>query len=371
MRFANRIKAFLTIRALAVVGMTAIIALASSAQAARIRDVARLKNEQPNELQAMGLVIGLKGTGDGGENPAARMMLKELLKKFDSPVALEKELKNANNVAIVNVSVAIPAQGAHAGDKLDVKVTSLGSAKSIKGGRLFITPLIAPNAAQKIVLGWASGEVKLDDENQPTSGTIIKGGVLIEDILPEEIKDRFTLVLRREAANAETASAMADQINEDVSPQTGGRPVAFAVDGTSVNVMIPKAEQANPTAFVARIRSLPLPTIPGPAKVTINTKTKTIIFTEEVELAPTMISHGGLTITVAAPKEGVAGSAGAATPAGGQVPFVALDPHKYGAPKLKDLETAFNLLKVGPDDRIAIVRQLHEANVLKCELVIE
>jgi flagellar P-ring protein precursor FlgI len=153
--------------------------IVTPAFAVRIRDVARLKNEVPNEIVGMGLVLGLKGTGDGGDYLPAMDMLMAMMKRFDNPVTLEKELKNANNVAIVTLRVTVPPQGAHAGDRLDVKVMSAGAAKSLKGGQLFISPLIAPRTDIKIVLGSASGECTLDDEKNPTTATIHGGAVLI------------------------------------------------------------------------------------------------------------------------------------------------------------------------------------------------
>ena len=226
--------------------------------------------------------------------------------------------------------------------------------------------MLAPDPNRRLILAHASGDVIVRDESEQKRGLIRNGGVLDADILPEEIGDSFTLALRPNAASMETASAIADQINEDVSPQTNGKPVAKALDGTTVDVQIPRAEQTNKTAFIARIRSLPLPNMPEPARVVINRKTKTIIFTEEVELAPTMISHGGLTITVTAPGQDP-------NPPGTQVPFVVLNTRKTGTngsgmAKLRDLEAAFNLLKVSPDDRIAIVELLYATNVLKCTL---
>ena len=87
-------------------------ALAKPARRARIRDVARLKNDQPNELIGMGLVVGLSGTGDGGNYLPAMRPLREMMKHFDNPVVdIDKELKNANNVAIVTLSMQIPPQG--------------------------------------------------------------------------------------------------------------------------------------------------------------------------------------------------------------------------------------------------------------------
>ena len=327
----------------------------------RIRDAVRLKNEVPNELVGMGLVVGLPGTGDGDEFLPAMRPLKEMMKRLDDPVQLDKELKNAKNVAIVSLSMPVPAQGVHAGERLDVKVSAI-AAKSLKGGRLFIVPMYAPRADVKMILGSASGDLVLDDEKNPAKATIREGGVLIEDVLPEEIRDStFTLVLHPQLASRELATAIADQINEDVAPQTSSRTVAFATDATSVQVTIPAAERSNPTPFIARLLTLPLPTLPEPAKVTINLKDKLITFSDEVEVAPTMICQGNLTITIGAP----------AAASGGTKAFVVIDPHGTGNAKLKDLQNAFNLLKVSPDDRIAIVRGLAKANALKAELVIE
>lgn len=330
------------------------------AYALRIRDAVRMENEVPNELIGMGIVVGLKGTGDGGDFMPTMRPLKEMMKRFDDPVALEKELKNANNVAMVTLSMPIPAQGVHAGERLDVKVSAL-AAKSLKGGRLFIVPMIAPRNDVKMILASASGDLTLDDESHPTEATITSGGVMIEDVLPDPVKgNSFTLILHPKSASREMATAIADQINEDASAQTGGKAIAVAVDATSVDVAIPQAEQANPTPFIARVMTLPLPTLPDPARVTIDMKSKTIVFSDEVEVAPTMISQGSLTITVGQP----------VNPPGTRVPFVAIDPHGTGNAKLRDLQNAFNLLKVSADDRIAIVKELYRANALKAELVI-
>jgi len=287
--------------------------------------------------------------------------LGEMMKSFGDPKAIEKELKNAKNVAIVSVSMPVPPQGAHSGERLDLKVSAV-AAKSLKGGRLFLIPMLAPIADKKVILGWGSGDVTLDDDKHPTEGTIRNGGVLTEDILSEEIKGgTFTLVIHPKMASRELATAIADQINEDASPQTGGRPIAVAVDATSIEVTIPAAERANPTPFIARELTLPLPTLPDPARVTVDMKSKTIVFSDEVEVAPTLISQGNLTITVGQPN----------SPAGSRVPFVTIDPKGSSNAKLRDLQNAFNVLKVSADDRIAIVKQLYKSNALKAELIIE
>jgi flagellar P-ring protein FlgI len=347
---------------LSVLALALAALLTAPAQAQRIRDVARLKNDAPSELIGMGLVVGLKGTGDGGDYMATIRRLKSAMAKFGDSVTLEKELKNASNVALVQLKVAIPPQGVHSGEKLDIIVSSIGAAKSLKGGQLFLAPLLFPQIDRKLVLAMGSGECMLDDESHPTTARINGGAVLIEDVLSEEIKGgKFTLVLHPNTANAETATAIADQINEDVSAQTGGKPAAVAVDATSVDVTIPAAEMKNVTAFMARIRSLPLPNIPDPAKVIINTKSKDIIFGEEVELSPTIICCKSMTIDISGTPAPIPGAPGTA----------ATDSRVAGNAKLKDLVEAFRLYKVSPDDRIAIVKQLHDKNALKAELEIQ
>jgi flagellar P-ring protein precursor FlgI len=334
--------------------------------ALRIRDVVRLKNETPNELVGMGIVVGLSGTGDGGDFMPTMRPLRELLKRFDDPIALDKELKNANNVAIVTLSMMIPKEGSHSGEKLDVKVSAL-AAKSLRGGRLFIVPMYSPVAPPPGVLkehlATASGTLRITNDLHPTEATITGGGTLLTDFLPEEItENKFTLVLHPRNATRELATAIAEQINEDVSPQTGGRTIAVAVDATSVQVTIPEVERANPTPFIARIMTLPLPLLPEPAKVRINLSSETMVFTEEVEIAPTVISHKDLTIVVGQP----------ANQPGSRQPFVAVDAHnKAGSVKLRELESALNMLKVSAKERIAIVQELWENNVLKADLIVE
>ncbi|MCL2646708.1 MAG: flagellar basal body P-ring protein FlgI [Phycisphaerales bacterium] len=333
-------------------------ALCIPAQALKIRDVARLKNESPSSIIGYGLVVGLKGTGDGGDNALTITKLAALVRNLGDERTLERELKNNNNVAVVQVTVNIPAQGAHEGESLDAIVSSVGSAKSLRGGQLFLTPMILSMTDRTNIFAMASGECLLDDEQHPTRARVVGGAVMIKDALPDEIKDgRFTLVLHPNTANPETATAVADQINEDVKVQTGGKAVAFPVDSTSIDVIIPPEELKNVTQFISRVRSLPLPNIPDPAKVVIDTKTKTIVFTQEVELAPTTIIHGGMMIEIVPPVP----SSSSSSPAGSM-------PQNT---KLRSLMEAFRLYNVSPDDRIAIVRKLHDSNALKADLVIQ
>lgn len=339
-------------------------------QAARIADLTQLGGNTPNELIGFGLVVGLKGTGDGGDYQAAMRPLQQLLIKMGDPVTVTRELKNSNNVAIVMLSVSVPPQGARTNQKLDIKVSSIGTAKSLKGGRLLASPMtgVLPNSG---IAALASGDLTLEDEAQPTQATIRagtkSGATLMTDFISENIDAQgyFTLVLDPTTAGFANATALVDSINGDVSFQTDGKEIAFAIDATTIAVQIPKAERGNPAQFIARIQQLPIVHLPPQvAKITINSKTKTIVFAGEVELAPTILSQGSLTITVT-------GNTQPANPPGSQVPFVGLDPAKQGGAKFNDLLESFNMLKVSPDDRISIIKQLHDSGALRCQLEVD
>jgi flagellar P-ring protein FlgI len=333
-------------------------AMARPALAWRLGDAVRMDNEVPNQLLGVGLVVGLNGTGDGGDFLPTMHPLEAMLKQLDDPVMLDKEMKNANNVAIVLLTIDVPAQGAHSGDTLDIKVSAL-AAKSLEKGNLVLVPMYAPQAGEgkKLVLASAHGLISLPDEKHPTQGVVKGGGVLIEDILPEEIKDgTFTFVLLPNWASHQMASAIADQINEYIGPNE--KPIATALGPTSVQIVIPAAQRRNPTPFISDLMNLRLPDIPGPAKVVIDHASKTIVCTGEVEVSKALVSQGSLTVTIGEPDN----------PPGTKVPFVALDTKKAGDARLKDLQDALNLLKVSADDRIAIIEALYRAKALKADL---
>ena len=310
----------------------------------------------------------LKGTGDGGDFHPAMRPLQQMLGHFGDPVSLAKELKSANNVAIVMLSGQRSSfRPHHQGDKLPVKVSAI-AAKSLRGGRLFLCPLQGPHPTSGI-FALASGDLTLEDETVPTQASIRVGknggAVLTEDIAMDNAADgTFTLVLLPSESGFANATAIADQINEDVSAanrwETGRRRGGCHHHHRANS----PAEAAKPAQFIARIQQLQVPSLPLTAKVIINSKSKTIVFTGDVELAPTIISQAGMSITVAPPDV-------PANPPGAQVDFVAIDPAKQGGAKLKDLLDSFNLLKVTADDRIAIIKQLHDSGALKCQLEID
>src|SRR3954451_11664957 len=139
--------------------LAATLLLGRTASAVKVADITRLSGQRTNVLTGLGLVYGLKGTGDGGDFLPAIKPLASMLSKFSDPATVQ-ELSKVGNVALVSITATIPADGARNGDKIDVYVTSLGSASSLKGGRLFVTPLQGPVPVQgDLVLALAQGPV--------------------------------------------------------------------------------------------------------------------------------------------------------------------------------------------------------------------
>src|SRR5436190_16941298 len=158
--------------------LLATLLVQSSARGVKVADITRLSGQRTNVLTGLGLVYGLKGTGDGGDFLPAIKPLASMLSKFSDPATVQ-ELSKVGNVALVSITATIPADGARNGDKIDVFVTSLGSASSLKGGRLFVTPLQGPVPVQgDLVLALAQGPVMLEDPSTPTVAKVGGGAVM-------------------------------------------------------------------------------------------------------------------------------------------------------------------------------------------------
>ncbi len=331
--------------------------------AVKIADVTRLGGQRTNVLVGLGLVVGLKGTGDGGDFAAAINPLAAMLTKFSDPVTA-RELGNVQNVAVVQVMATIPANGAHKGDKIDVYVQSIGAAASLKGGRLFVTPMLPRPDSE--VLGLAAGQLIIEDASTPTVATVKGGLVMEEDIIPRMIEnDQIALIIEEPSASWTTASTIAKLIND--SESISGEILAVATGPTCVQVSIPPAERQRPDSFISRIQRLPLPLLPGEARVKINERTNTIIVTGDVEISPVVISHKGLTISTLSPRP-------VPTPRNPQLQtrdVVALDTTNSGGAKLQDLVNALDQLKVPAEDRITIIKELYASGKLHAKLILE
>jgi flagellar P-ring protein precursor FlgI len=334
-----------------------IVLLASPALGARVGDVTTLAGLREERLVGMGLVVGLDGTGDGGDFLPAIRPLASMLEQFNN-AASPAELTNADNVALVTLSVTVPAEGVRNGDQLDVFVESIGAAQSLRGGRLIIVPLVGPTG-EGPPLALAAGSVVLEDPLTPTVGLVREGATMEADLLKDYVFDgRFTLVINKNVASPAMAANIARVINDSED----GRDLAVAHDAKNVVVTIPPAERGQANHFIARLQRLPVPTTGGQSIVTINSRTGTIVLSGDVEIGPAVISHRGLTITTAPPNAAMLPE---------RSEFLAIDTADRGGAKLRDLLASLDQLKVPAEDRIAIVLELHKAGKLHAKLVQE
>jgi len=345
-----------------------VLLAASSANAVEVQDLVRLKGSEESKIVGMGLVVGLKGTGDGGKFAPAMRPLAAMMKRLMDPNVVEAELRDVKNVAIVSITAKIPATGVREGDKIDVQLASVGAASSLKGGRLFLTPLYGPIPGSPI-FAYADGGVVIEDPETPTVASIKQGATLTQNVLAQNMDQfgRITLVLDEANATWPMANTLATLVNDLMAPDS--TPIAMAVDQKNVVIQVPQREQINPAPFIAQVMEIQLdPTlVRTEARVVINEKTGTIVMTGDVELSPVVISHKGMTITSVIPPRTPTRDA----PAIEQNSFLAMDPRNKGGAKLADLLAAFNQLKVPAADRIAIVKEIHRTGKLHAKLVLE
>jgi flagellar P-ring protein precursor FlgI len=341
-----------------------LLALSPMAQAVKIADITRLDGQRSNILTGLGLVYGLKGTGDGGDFMPAVKPLVEMLRKFNDPATVA-DLTKVQNIAVVSLIATVSKNGVRQGDKLDVYVMSLGDAASLNGGRLFVCPMQGsiPDGG---VYALSSGPITIEDPSTPTVG-VVKNGCVMEVSLQQKYvsNGKFKLILEDPAASWTTSSLIARTINGAESED--GETIAVAIDPKEVDVSIPFAERDRPDGFISRVEQLTVPMIPSEARVQINERTGTLIVTGDVEISPVVISHKGLTITTVAPPP----TPTAANPVVSKKDVIAIDTVGGGNAKLQDLVNALEELKVPVEDRITIVKELYKTGKLHAKLIVE
>lgn len=382
------------------VGMVAALVLVlapSAALGVKIGDITHLQGSRNNRLTGMGLVMGLKATGDGGKYAPALRSLARLYKNYGIETTSLEELKNAKNVAIVQIEATLPTEGVREGERVDVRVVSAGGAKSLAGGQLFMTPLVSGNPNDSRVMAVASGPVQIIDPELPTVGRISQGAVLERDFIHNYVAlgselsayatrsasrplewinpdDRYvTFVINEAHAEWSIAHTVAQCINEealvsdlDSFGKQGQMAVAF--DPRTVIVRLPRAEWGNPAPFLFRIEKMQLIMPLTEARVVIDRDTGTIIVKGDVEISPVAVTHKGLTIVTTTVGEPVPPADQPRTTSGA---FVGVDPQRKGGAKLMDLIEALNQLRVPADDRIAIIENLHKGGQLHAKLIVE
>jgi len=330
----------------------------SQFQQLRVGNICRLKGQERNTLQGMGLVTGLNGTGDGAFGPMSRALM-AAMEKLQVPVAgdpksRKPEKLDPKNVALVMVTADIPEEGARQGDELDCTITSL-NAKSLAGGFLMMTPLVGPvpsgdDARDATVYAIAQGLVRLDDKSTPSSGKITLGCRVARNIMNPFVKDnKITLVLNRHHARFRVAKEIEDAVNFSRElghdREAAGMGIARAIDQLTVEVTILDQYRDSPVEFAALVLQQELRDMPRDAVVVVNETTGVITMSADIELDPSAVTHQNMTIDIGSES--------------GASEFVGLDPAADSSvPTLKALVQSMNALRVSAKDMIQIIREL-------------
>lgn len=340
----------------------------------RVKDLAYVRGVRDNQLVGYGLVVGLNGTGDSNKATFTVQSVANMLQRYG--ILVSADALKLKNVAAVMVTATIPAF-AGSGDRLDLTVSSLGDAKSLEGGVLLQTPLLA---GTNNVYAVGQGSVTIGgfnvgtgrgagQRNHATVG-LVPGGALVEREVRSEFVQNGTLELVLKEADFTTAERVAATINAKYGATT-----ARARNAGSIEVTLPAEVTADPVAFVASLELLTV-TPDATARVVVNERTGTVVLGGDVKLSACAVSHGNLNIRVQPPllatsEEPAAGTAAAVAAAAAkpeeQLNRVMMLPAGASVTQVVD---ALNAIGAGPRDIIAVLQAIREAGALHAELVL-
>jgi flagellar P-ring protein FlgI len=345
-----------------------------SVNAQRIKDLADVAGVRSNQLIGYGLVVGLPGTGE--QSPFTEQSFKTMLSNFGitMPDKLKPKIKNVAAVAVHAELSAFTKPG----QTIDVTVSSMGSAQSLRGGTLIQTILMgidgnAYAVAQGSLVVSGLGAQGLDGSqvlvNIPTVGRIANGGIVEREVKsPFSSGDHITFNLRH--SDFTTAKLLSDTINELIEGS------AKALDSTSVQVRAPR-DISDRVSFLSVLENLEFEPASPAAKIIVNSRTGTIVIGSEVTLLAAAITHGGITVTinevqdVSQPNAFAEGETVVTNQSDINVSnsdarmFV----FKPGV-TLETLVRAINEVGAGPGDVMAILEALDQAGAIRGELVI-
>lgn len=284
------------IRLLSLILLAALsLAAPAAAQSVELRDLGRFQGWRDNALVGYGLVTGLTGTGDSPRNPVTQRALSNALGRLGSNVSPD-DLRS-RNVAAVMVTAVLPAS-ANVGDRIDVTVTSIGDARSLSGGVLLMTPLLAPDqrpyalAQGPLVVGGYqfTSNQNSEQRNVPTAAVISDGATIEVGTEARTLEENGELVFVLRSASFTTAVAVADAINA-----SGLNAVARVADADMVRI----DARGAPDLFrlVAGVEALRI-TPSGAARVVVNERTGTVVAGGDVRISSVAISQGDIRVSV-------------------------------------------------------------------------
>jgi flagellar P-ring protein precursor FlgI len=358
--------------------LAGLMLLSQAAQAERVKDLASVAGVRGNQLVGYGLVVGLDGTGDQtSQAPFTIQSIKNMLARFGIavPANVNPQLKN---VAAVVVTADLPPF-AKPGQAIDVTVSSIANASSLRGGTLLMTPLRGVDGE---VYGIAQGSLVVSgfgaqgrdgsrlSVNVPSSGRI-PNGATVEREVPNGFTAQPYVVLNLHTPDFTTAARLAGGINELLGPGT-----AEAMDAVSVRVAAP-LDPGQRIAYLSTLESIEIQPGEAPARVIVNSRTGTVVIGSRVRVMPAAVAHGSLSVTiterfdvsqpgpfsrgetVVTPRSEISASQDEAR-------MFLFD----AGVDLNEIVRAVNQVGAAPGDLVAILEALKEAGALRAELIV-
>ena len=355
-------------------------AAATPARAERLKELATIQGVRSNQLLGYGLVVGLDGSGDQTtQAPFTAQSVNSLLSQLgiQLPPGVSPQLRNP---AAVIVTAQLPAF-ARPGQTIDVTVSSLGNARSLRGGTLLLTPL---RGADNQIYAMAQGNVVVSGAGASAAGSRVQinhlsagrvpAGATVERAVPVPTLAGETIKLELVQTDFTMAGKVADAINQTLAGSNP--PIAQALDGRVIQVRLPpEAERRVP--FLSQLENVEVSQVVPTPRVVVNARTGSVVINQTVTLAPSAVAHGNLSVTISSTP--VVSQPGAFSQGqtvvgekadiqirqeGGNV--IQID----AAAKLTDVVKALNALGASAGDLIAILQALKAAGSLKAELEI-
>ncbi len=359
---------------LLIVATTAI----TPVHAERVKDLASVSGVRSNQLVGYGLVVGLNGTGDQtSQAPFTVQSIRNMLAKFGVtiPANVNPQLKN---VAAVTVTAELPAF-TKAGQTVDITVSSIGNAQSLRGGSLLMTPLrgidgeVYAIAQGNMVVGGfgvSGSDGSKITVNVPSSGRI-PNGAQVEREVPSNFASSPYVTLNLNTPDFTTSSRLAEGINKLMGDGT-----AQSLDAVTVRVTAP-IDTSQRISYLAMLESMEIEPGDAPARVIVNSRTGTVVIGSRVKVKAAAVSHGSLTVTISEKAEVSQPNALAQ----GTTVTTPRSDIKIEQPQARmflfdagvDLDTivrAVNQVGAAPGDLVAILEALKQAGALRAELIV-
>lgn len=347
-------------------------------QAERIKDIAAVAGVRDNQLIGYGLVVGLDGTGDQTtQTPFTIQSLKSMMAQFGITLP-ENTNPQLKNVAAVVIHARLPAF-AKPGQNIDVTVSSLGNAKSLRGGSLLMTPLkgadgnVYAMAQGNLVVGGfgiESTDGSSISVNVPSSGRI-PAGATVERIVPTPFAMGDHIVLNLHKPDFTTAKRVTDAVNEWI-----GLGTATTLDGSSIKISAPQ-DTSQRVAFTSMVENITLEPGDAPARVIVNSRTGTVVIGRHVKVTEAAVSHGSLVVTISqnpiVSQPGPFSEGETAVVAKSDIDVQQQDSRMFlfnPGVSLDDIVRAVNQVGAAPGDLVAILEALKQAGALRAELLV-